>query len=584
MSETRWLLPAGGGDDAARLSAALGIGLPAAKILWARGYRTAASARDFLHPSLDGLHDPLLMAGLREALERLRRAIAEREKILIYGDYDADGATSVVILKTAIRLAGGDAGFKVPHRIREGYGMRESGIREAAEAGVRLIVSVDTGIRATDAVRLASGLGIDVIVTDHHLPEAGLPPAVAVLNPNRPDCGYPEKNLCGAGVALKLAQALLGTLGWEAGKVRRVTESLLKLAAIGTVADVTPLTGENRAIVKHGLEGLREVRNPGLRALLAVSGVAEGSAPSAGQVAFQIAPRLNAAGRMDTADEVIELFLTGDAARAAEIAAHLNRLNDERRRTEEAITREILEECLQAPVDGRFALVFCGQNWHRGVLGIVANRIMERFHRPVFVLGLDAEEGMAQGSGRSIPAFHLLEALEAMPELFERFGGHKYAAGASLRGDRVPEFRERFNAWAAARLTPADLVPAVEIEALLDFREIDDASAADVFALAPFGCGNPAPLFGALDVEVAGTPATMNGKHLRVALRQNGRTITAKAWNFAPRAAELAPGTRLDVAFRLEDDAWSAARGYSPWSVVLRDFRPAAGRGASAGA
>ena len=578
MTEARWLLPAGGGEKAARLAAALGIGLPAARVLCARGYGEPDEARKFLHPSLDGLHNPLLLRGLPEAVERLRRAVERREKILIYGDYDVDGTTAVVILKTAIRLAGGDAGFRVPHRIRDGYGMREDAIREAAEAGVRLIVSVDTGIRAAEVVRLAGTLAIDVIVTDHHLPEAALPPALAVLNPNRPDCPYPEKNLCGAGVAFKLAQALLAATVEDAGKVRRITESLLKLVAIGTVADVVPLTGENRIIVKHGLEGLRDVRNPGLRALLDVAGFTGASIPSATQVAFRIAPRLNAAGRMDTAESVIELFLTPDAARARALAGELHRLNEERQQTEEAITREILEECLRQPVDGRFALVFCGENWHRGVLGIVASRIVERFHRPVFVLGMNPEEGTAQGSGRSIPAFDLLAALEGMADVFERFGGHRHAAGVTLAAGRVPEFRDRFNAWAAARLTAEDLAPRVEIEALLDFGEIDDRGVADVLALAPFGCGNPAPLFGGLDAEVAGPPAVMKEKHLRVPLRQNGRVLTLKAWNFAARRGELVPGARIDAAFTLEDDPYSAARGYAPWCAVLRDFRAAGGR------
>lgn len=577
--EPRWLLPAERGEDAARLAAALGITLPAAKVLSARGFGDPETARRFLHPRLEDLHEPRLLLGLPEAVERLREAIARGEKILIYGDYDVDGITAVVILKTAIRLAGGEADYKVPHRLREGYGMREGAIREAAGDGVRLVVSVDTGIRAAEVVRRAGELGIDVIVTDHHLPEAGLPPALAVLNPNRPGCSYPEKNLCGAGVAFKLAQALLGTLAWEPARLRRITESLLKLVAIGTVADVVPLTGENRVIVKHGLSGLREVRNPGLRALLDLSGVSAGSAPSAGQVAFRIAPRLNAAGRMDTAAAVVEMFLTGDAARAGALAAQLDQLNAERQQTEEAITREIAEQCAREPVDGRFGLVFWGGNWHRGVLGIVASRVTERFHRPAFVLGI--EDGVARGSGRSIPAFHLLEALEGMPDLFDQFGGHKYAAGVTLPAARVAEFRERFNAWAAARLAPEDLAPRVELDALVDFAELDNRSALDLFALAPFGCGNPTPLFGALDVEVAAAPVVVKEKHLRVLLRQNGRTLSVKGWNLAARAGELAPGSRVDVALTLEEDPYSAARGYAPWCATLRDFRRAGGRAAA---
>ena len=404
MNEPRWRFPGEPGERAAGLAAALGIGLPSAKILCSRGYGDPEAARRFLDPSLENLHDPYLMAGMDAAVARIRRAIDGREGILIYGDYDVDGTTSVVVLKKAIELAGGQATFAIPHRLKDGYGMRPEVVEAAAASGVRLVISVDTGIRAGEVVRRAAELGIDVIVTDHHLPEAELPPALAVLNPNRPDCGYPERNLCGVGVAFKLVQALLGTLGWPGGKLRRVTQSFLKLVALGTVADVVPLTGENRIIVKYGLGGLKSVRNPGLRALLDSAGFTE-AIPSSGDVAFRIAPRLNAAGRMDTANAVIELFLTEDNARARAVAEELARLNQERQQTEEAITREVLEECRRVPVDGRFGLVFCGENWHRGVLGIVASRVVERFHRPVFVLGLDPADGIAQGSGAQHSGF-----------------------------------------------------------------------------------------------------------------------------------------------------------------------------------
>ena len=278
----RWLLPAHHPRLAESLAAALRIGLPAAKTLVNRGLADPDAARRFLAPSLEDLHDPMTMRDMPQAVERLQRAIRLREKILIYGDYDVDGTSSVVLLTKAIELAGGAADYHVPHRLKDGYGMRAEVVEAAAERGVKLIVSVDTGIRAAQVVRRANQIGIDVIVTDHHLPEIELPPAVAVLNPNRPDCAYPEKNLCGAGVAFKLAQALVGAQGWPAGKVRRICESLLKLAAIATVADVVPLTGENRIIVKHGLDGLRSVRNPGLRALLDVAGFAHGVDERAG--------------------------------------------------------------------------------------------------------------------------------------------------------------------------------------------------------------------------------------------------------------------------------------------------------------
>jgi single-stranded-DNA-specific exonuclease len=572
VAHSRWLLPSPDPRDVDALSSALRIAAPAAGILVHRGLRDPAAARRFLQPSLDDLHDPLAMRDMPRAVARLREAIRDRQKILIYGDYDVDGTISVVLLTKAIELAGGAAGYYVPHRLKDGYGMRAEVVETAAAEGVKLIVSVDTGIRAAEVVRRAGELAVDVIVTDHHLPETELPPALAVLNPNRPDCPYPDKDLCGAGVAFKLVQALLAALPWPAEKLRRVSESFLKLVAIATVADVVPLTGENRIMVKHGLDGLRAVRNAGLRALLDVAGFTGNTVPTARQVAFQIAPRLNAAGRMDTAKAVIDLFLTGDPERARELAQQLHEQNTERRRVED----EIRDAC-EGPVvdDSSAALVYYAENWHRGVLGIVASRLVERLHRPVFVIGRNPEDGLAQGSGRSIAAFHLLEALEAMPDLFVRFGGHRHAAGVTLEAARVDEFRRRFNAYAAARLRPEDFLPQTDVDAVIGFGDITDPAVQEVLALAPFGHGNPTPLLAALDVEVAGQPVVWNEKHLRVMVRQNGRTLALKAWNFAGRAGEMPPGARVDIAFTLEEDAYSAARGYPGWAAVLRDVRAA---------
>jgi single-stranded-DNA-specific exonuclease len=573
-TSARWVFPAPVSNCASTLGAELGIGSLAAKVLAARGFTDAESARRFLHPSLADLDDPFGLRDMEPAVERLRTAIAAGEQILIYGDYDVDGTTAVVLLMTAIRMAGGDATYHVPHRLKDGYGMRSDVVEVAAARGVKLIVSVDTGIRAAAVVERAAELGIAVIVTDHHLPEAELPPALAVINPNRRDCAYPNKDLCGAGVAFKLAQALLTRSGWPAAKVARISESLLKLVAIATVADVVPLTGENRIMVKHGLAGLVDARNHGLRALLEVAGFSGGAAPSARQVAFQLAPRINAAGRMDTAQSVIELFLTADPARARELAQQLHDQNTERRQVEDAIR----DACVQVPVEAReAALVYYAADWHRGVLGIVASRLVERLHRPVFVLARNDEDGTAQGSGRSIPAFHLLDALESMRDLFMRFGGHKYAAGVTLEAARVEEFRQRFNAYAAARLTAEDFAPLVEIDAVVELGEINEAAVKDVFALAPFGHGNRPPLFAARAVEVAAAPVVMKEKHLRIPVRQRGRNLTLKAWNFAGRAAEFVPGARLDIAFELEEDAYSAARGYPGWAATLKDARTAEG-------
>jgi single-stranded-DNA-specific exonuclease len=514
------------------------------------------------------------MLGMPQAVERLRAAIRVGEKILIYGDYDVDGTTSVVVLKKAIELAGGAAFFHVPDRFTEGYGMRAEVVERASTEGVSLIVSVDTGIRAGEVVRKAAALGIDVIVTDHHLPEAELPPALAVLNPNQPGCCYPEKNLCGVGVAFKLAQGLLQTVGWPAEKLRRVLRSFLKLVAIGTVADVVPLTGENRIIVKHGLDGLTVVKNEGLRALFKVAGLTEGSAPSASQVSFQVAPRINAAGRMSTATGVIELLLTADPARARALAEELDALNTERQRTEAQIVQSILEECTQTPVtEQQAALVFAGAGWHRGVLGVVASRLVEKFHRPTFVLGHSSADGVAQGSGRSIPVFHLLDALESMPELFAKFGGHFHAAGLTMASGRVGEFRDRLNTYAGARLGPTDFVPSLQVDAEVYLHEINEQTAAETLSLQPFGAGNPRPLLIARGVEIAGEPVWMKEKHVRFPVRQNGKTLRLKAWNFADRAPELTAGAKFDLVFELEEDPYSLARGYPGWSATLRDLK-----------
>jgi single-stranded-DNA-specific exonuclease len=574
MTRSRWLIPAPDPHAIRSLASELGIQPVTASVLVSRGLTDPQAARRFLTPDLGHLHDPLLLTGMREAVARIQAAIKAKEKILIYGDYDVDGTVSVVILKKAIEMAGGEASFHVPHRLKDGYGMRSDVIERAAAMGIALIVSVDTGIRASEVVRDAHQRGIDVIVTDHHLPDAELPPALAVLNPNRRDCGYPDKNLCGAGVAFKLVHALLATLGWPAEKLARVMKSFLKLVAIATVADVVPLVGENRVIVKHGLDGLHQSKNPGLRAILELSGLMNGRSPSARQVAFQIAPRINAAGRMDDAQNVIRMFLTDDPEHAMRLASELHSLNQERRDTEAEIVRLVLEECAGVPVtDDQTVLVFSGLNWHRGVVGIVASRLVERFYRPVFVLS--EEDGQAQGSGRSIAPFHLLDALESMPDLFSRFGGHRQAAGVSLAAESVPEFRRRLNAYAATRLTPADFQPQLAIDATVSLRELTTGPAIqELLGMAPFGFGNPAPMLAILGAEVAGAPAVMKEKHLRVHLRQDGRSLFPKAWNFAERAADFAVSSPIDAAFSIEEDLYGQDRGFTNWAAVLRDVRP----------
>ena len=574
LPRQRWTLAEPHPDASAALAKSARLPQVLAELLVARGITQPAQAFAFLNPEPAHLHDPFLMLGMHVAADRLERAIAAHEPVLLYGDYDVDGATAVVLLKTAIEMLGGTARFHVPHRLREGYGLQSSVLEAAYAEGVRLVITVDTGMRAFAEADTARNLGLDLIITDHHLLEAGdaVPHALAILNPNQPGCSYPEKSLCGAAIALKLAQAVLERR--DPTRTREKTlPSFLKMAAIATIADAVPLCGENRTIATLGLRELRRPVGLGLRALFAAAALDPAARALTGyDVAFRLAPRINAAGRMDTAESVIELFLTADPARARELAQQLHNRNTERRQVEDAIR----DACEQLPVEEpAAALVYYAEDWHRGVLGIVASRLVERLHRPVFVLGRNEEDGTAQGSGRSIPAFHLLEALESMSDLFARFGGHKYAAGVTLEPARVDEFRERFNAYAAARLSPEDFVPRVEIDAVVNLGEITEAAVEDVFALAPFGHGNQPPLFAARAVEVAAAPVVMKEKHLRIAVRQNGRSLTLKAWNFAERAAEFAPGTRLDVAFKLEEDAYSASRGYPGWAAILQDARPA---------
>jgi single-stranded-DNA-specific exonuclease len=563
------LLPCSDSSRIAELAGALGVPRAVAQILCARGFSALEEARAFLSPSLDNLHDPFLLRDMDRAVARIHKAIRENELMEIHGDYDVDGTTSTVILKRAIEMAGGTTGFQIPNRFRDGYGMHTNKVESAAANGVKLIISVDTGIRAGAVVARARELGVDVIVTDHHLPEGELPPAAAVLNPNRSDCSYPDKGLCGVGVVFKLVQALLQGLDWPQDKLRRVLASFLKIVAIGTVADVVPLIGENRVIVRHGLGGLRQVRNPGLRALLNVADFKDGQIPSATQIAFRIAPRINAAGRMEDARDVVELFLTEDGEKAKTLAEKLHLLNADRQQEEAAIVEEVLTACEEAPVDDtQAALVFCAPGWHRGVLGIVASRLVERFHRPVFVLS--EEGGVAQGSGRSIARFHLLEAMDSMPEVFIKYGGHHHAAGLTMDAARVPEFRETFNRYARERLTPEDFCPTVEIDAVFDLADLHENIFHDVQQLAPFGNSNPEPMFAVLGAEVAGTPSLMKEKHLKVALKQGRRTLFFKGFGLGHRAAELRPGMRLDAAFHLADDAWAGG-----WTALLRDFRPA---------
>jgi len=557
--------------------------LPAvARLLVLRGIRDPEAAERFLSPSLTHLHSPYLMRGMSTAVERLCAAIVRQEKILIYGDYDADGTMAVVVLMTAIAMCGGLADFHVPHRIRDGYGMKDEVIEQAAAQGVRLIISVDTGIRAFAAADAARRCGVDLIVTDHHLPQSeGVPHALAVLNPNQTGCDYPCKFLCGAGVAFKLAQALLEKSLPDRKDMPRLLASFMKVVAIATIADAVPLTGENRVFAKLGLDGLRSPKNAGLQALLDAAQLGYGEKAgarkfTAGDVAFRLAPRLNAAGRMDVAQNVIELFMSKEPGRARELAERLNQLNADRQEEERRIMAAIearIEECPE--LRDAYCMVVDGDGWHRGVIGITATRVVERYNRPALVITRDGEE--AHGSGRSISGFHLLNALESCPALFTRFGGHAHAVGFALPAARVEELRARMDAYARTQLTPADFEPVLRIDGELMLDEVTPELFNAVKQLEPFGMSNPEPVFAVRNARLLLPPRLLKEAHVKLKLAPAQKTgkfvpgFEAVGWRMAERLAQqqLLAGDTLDLAFTLDHNDHPE---YGGLQLCLSDF------------
>ena len=497
-----------------------------ARLLIRRGLTDAESAAHFLTPSLDHLHSPEQMAGLRGAVDRLAAAIEGKHPILIYGDYDVDGTMAVIILKTAIELCGGTADFHVPHRIREGYDMRDDVIERAGAAGIRLIISVDMGIRAFAPAETAHRLGIDLIVTDHHLPGSeGMPKAHAVVNPHQAGCHYPYKQLCGAGVAFKVAQGLIAAPSCRKKIQTRMLLSFMKVVAIATIADAVPLTGENRVFASLGLDALRRAVNPGLKALLEVAQISPKRPPNSTEVAFRIAPRINAAGRMDVARDVIELFSVKDADRARLLAGKLDRLNAERQEEERRILLSIEERIANDPaLCEAYCIVVDGEGWHRGVIGIAATRIVERYHRPVIVVSSSGEE--AFGSGRSIRPFHLRKASNPSHNLFTRYGGHSTPAASSCLRPRLRNCVAELDAFARTRLTAADFDPVLDVEAELDLSEVTPALFQMLSLLEPYGTGNHQPAFATRNVQLIAPPIILKDKHIKLKLKAGERMAT----------------------------------------------------------
>ncbi len=550
-------------EKAAALVSALNLSPVVASLLVQRGITDPQAALEFLNPSLDRLHDPFLMKNMATVVERLERAVASGERVLIYGDYDVDGISAIVVLKRALEMMGGQVDFYLPKRLEEGYGLKAEVIRQARELGYGLVISVDSGIRAFDACLAAREVGIDLIVTDHHLPDTCLPPAFSILNPRQPDCPYPDKDLAAVGVVFKIVQALFRRAGKE-----RIVEHFLKLVAIGTVADMVPVTGENRVIVRNGLLGLAEPHNVGLKALLSGAGI--GREVSLVDVGFRLAPRINAVTRMGGGREVVNLFSAKTDLEAQTIVDLMNTMNAERQNEERRVLASIDKLLGERPeLLDRYFMVVKGDGWHRGVIGIVASRLVERFYRPVFVLSSDGE--VCQGSGRSIPGFHLVKALDSCQDLLIQYGGHLQAAGCSIQASRWEQVADRLDAYARSVLTARDLVPVLRIDRVLPIASVSLKLAEDLEQLAPFGLGNPLPVFASNKVDVAAGPWILKEKHLKLRLGSNGSQVDAIWWKNGAVADTIRSRPQLDLAYTISRETY---QGRQSVLLGIRDLRP----------
>ena len=571
MQQSRWTIRESNAEAAEVLASELECPKAIATLLANRGV-TPDSAAQYLKPSMAELHSPDLLLGMREAVARIQQAVAASEKILIYGDYDVDGTTATVLLKTAIeRIAPGNrpaqVTYHVPHRLREGYGIQNIRLAEAKADGVSLVISVDTGIRAFSAADEAKALALDLIVTDHHLPDGmvGIPDAVAVINPAQPGCTYPNKDLCGAGVAFKLAHALLAGHATTPEQKKRLETALLpsflKLVAIATVADSVSLTGENRAIVWLGLRALANPIQPGLRALMQVAKIALDVAPTATEVGFRLAPRINAAGRMDVASDVVELFLTRDVERANSLAEKLDQLNQDRRATEtQALDAIELQLLTLRSITGEYpaeTIILDHPEWHRGVLGILASRVVERTNRPALIL--TSEEDHSHGSGRSIAGFHLLDAITSAGHLFTRFGGHAHAVGFSLPTASLPLLRDALRLHTTHHLHAELLIPELVIDAEVGTLDLTRDLLVWLERLAPFGHGNPEPTLLARGLMLSAPPRIIKEKHICLPIAGG---LSAMGWSRSGHVSwseriqpmQLLAGSKVDCVFRLREN------------------------------
>jgi len=560
----RWVIQRHDRAAVAELASALRVQPLVAALLIARGHGTAEKALEFLNPSFDHLHDPLLLKGMREAADRVHRAVADGEKILIWGDYDVDGTTGTVLLRRVLKMLGAETGFHVPNRFTEGYGVNIPALEKAKADGFTLCITVDCGIRSFEPCTWAKENGMDVIVTDHHLSDESLgnPPAFAVVNPNQTGCDYPDKHLAGVGVAFKLAHVLLREKGLE-----KYVPAFLKIAAIGTIADIMKLHGENRAIVSIGLKDLQKTTNLGLKALMEVADCHEEMLSH--HIGFRIAPRINAAGRMDVARHVIELLEAESVEEARRLAELLDSRNRERQQVQQKITELALFETKD--VDKHRFVVVNGDGWHRGVIGLAASRIAEKLYRPTIVLS--AEDGYAHGSGRSIGDFHLLKALESCSDLFEQFGGHAAAAGMKIKVENIELLRERLNTHAFTALSDDDLTPVLNIDAPVSTQTLNLGLVDALASFEPFGAGNPKPIFVTSGLTLRDEPFVMKDKHLKLKLVDNDRRgFEAVWWDGVERSKGRTPrtGQSIEIAYTPEANVWQGNRSLQ---LIIEDIR-----------
>jgi single-stranded-DNA-specific exonuclease len=561
----RWLLPAEPNEAVVeQLQRELKLPPAICRLLAARGFGAPDDAKAFLRPRLDQLHDPNCLMDLDRAVERLVRALRDNETILVHGDYDVDGICSTtLVVRTLMTLGAARVIPFIPRRLQDGYDLTDAGVRAARENGATLVVTCDCGTSAIQPVADLQAGGIDVIVTDHHLPGGPLPPAFAVLNPKRPGCPSPDKDLAAVGVAFKLALALTRAVGGNENAVY----AMLDLVALATIADVAPLRGENRIFVRYGLKLLNEAQRPGIRAMIRAAGL-EGKSLTSGRIGFILAPRLNAAGRLGSALRGVDLLLTPSEHEANPIARELEELNARRQEIDRATLERARALVKEMDLPSTFGIVLAEQGWHAGVIGIVASRIVEEFGRPAVLIALDGDEG--KGSGRSISAFDLHGGLAECRDLLIRFGGHRSAAGVTIAADRVKDFAARFNAIATSRLTESDLVPELRVDLEIPFDEVNEELESLLRHMEPCGMGNPSPLLVSRGVTVAAPPRVVGKDGLKLLLHANGRELVVLGWGMGPRSKELDVGAVIDVAYRLERDEY---QGVSRLQGRLADFR-----------